>query len=104
MKMKVICIVLWSDTNKRHVQVKQLKIQKKAKTISEESELMYRFHGQSARSQCWFDIGPNWIEDKFITREPYFSKGCTLNEFQVKPISIGLHFLFQLYVQKKKSS
>ena len=35
----------------------------------------------------------------FRTREPDFSKGYTLNEFQVKHIRIGFHFMFHLHVQ-----
>ena len=35
-----------------------------------------------------------------MTRETDFSKGYTLNVFQVKPIIFGLHYLFQLSLQK----
>ena len=32
----------------------------------------YNFHGQSARSRCWFDIDHEWLEENFRKREPYF--------------------------------
>ena len=39
----------------------------------------YKFQGQSARSQRWFDLDLDWIEENFSTREPdlykkYFQK------------------------------
>ena len=34
------------------------------------NEAKYKFHGQSARSQRWFDLDLDWIEVNFITREP----------------------------------
>ena len=37
-----------------------------------------------------------------MTREPDFSKYYTLNVFHVKPISIGLNFLFQLALQNQQ--
>ena len=42
---------------------------------------MYQFKGQSTRSQHWFDIDTDWIEDTFMTRESDFPKGYTLNVF-----------------------
>ena len=74
---------------------------KKGKNL-EESEPTYKFHGQSARSQHWFDIYPNHIEDKFMTREAYLKKVRTLNVFQVKLIRIGLNFQFDLDLKKKQ--
>ena len=32
----------------------------------------FKFQGQSARSQCWFDLEFDWIEVNFNTREPDF--------------------------------
>ena len=49
--------------------------------------------------QYWFDLDPEWIEENFMTREPHFSKDFTLNVFEVKQISIGFHFMFQLDVK-----
>ena len=34
------------------------------------NESNYKFHGQSARSQRWFDLDFYWIEVKFSTHEP----------------------------------
>ena len=49
-------IVIRSKTNTGHVQVKQLKRQKKKKISPEEYEPQYKFQVQSARSQHFFDI------------------------------------------------
>ena len=40
----------------------------------EEPEPMYQFQGQYARSQHWFELDPDWIEDTFMTRDPDFFK------------------------------
>ena len=34
------------------------------------NEAKFKFQGQFARSQRWFDIDFDWIEEKFITHEP----------------------------------
>ena len=34
----------------------------------------FKFQGQSARSQIWFNLDLDWIEIKFSTREPDFYK------------------------------
>ena len=36
------------------------------------SEAKFKFQGQSARSQRWFDLDFDWIEVNFSTREPDF--------------------------------
>ena len=33
-------------------------------------EAKFKFQGQFARSQRWFDIDFDWIEETFITHEP----------------------------------
>ena len=38
------------------------------------TEAKFKFQGQSARSQLWFDLDLDWIEINFITREPDFYK------------------------------
>ena len=38
------------------------------------SEAKFKFQGQSARSQLWFDLDLNWVEINFSTREPDFYK------------------------------
>ena len=48
--------------------------QKGGKPSPEEPEPQYNFKGQSTRSQDWFDLDPDWIEDNFLTGEPGFSK------------------------------
>ena len=47
--------------------------QKALKSISENKnkyEAKFKFQGQLARSQRWFDIGFDWIEVNFSTHEP----------------------------------
>ena len=68
---------------------------------TEELEPTYQFQGRSTKSQHWLCIDTYLIEGNFMTREPGFSKVCTLNVFHVKPMSICLNFLFQLALQKK---
>ena len=38
------------------------------------NESKFKFQGQSARSQLWFDLNLDWIDVKFCTREPDFCK------------------------------
>ena len=38
------------------------------------NEAKFKFQGQSARSQQWFDLDFDCIEVNFITREPDFYK------------------------------
>ena len=38
------------------------------------SEAKFKFQGQYARSQIWFDLDLDWIEINFSTREPGFYK------------------------------
>ena len=38
------------------------------------TESKFKFQGQSARSQLWFDLDLDWIEINFSTREPDFYK------------------------------
>ena len=38
------------------------------------TEAKFKFQGQSARSQLCFDLDLDWIDKKFRTREPDFSK------------------------------
>ena len=34
------------------------------------TEAKFKFQGQSSRSQIWFDLGLDWIDINFSTREP----------------------------------
>ena len=36
------------------------------------TESKFKFQGQSARSQIWFDLDLDWIDINFSTREPDF--------------------------------
>ena len=48
-------------------------IQKDLKLIAEnnnKNEAKFKFQGQYARSQRWFDLDFDWIEVKFSTSEP----------------------------------
>ena len=38
------------------------------------NDAKFKFQGQSARPQCWFDIDFDWIEANFSTSEPDFYK------------------------------
>ena len=38
------------------------------------TESKFKFKGQSARSQLWFDLDLDWIDINFSTREPDFYK------------------------------
>ena len=38
------------------------------------NEYKFKFQGQSARSQLWFDLDLNWVDINFSTREPDFYK------------------------------
>ena len=43
-------------------------------TDKNKNEAKFKFQGQSARSQRWFDLDFDWIEVNFHTREPGFYK------------------------------
>ena len=43
-------------------------------TDKNKNEAKFKFQGQYARSQLWFDLDLNWVEINFITREPDFYK------------------------------
>ena len=43
-------------------------------TYKNKNEAKFKFQGQSARSQHWFDLDFDWIEVNFSTREPDFYK------------------------------
>ena len=45
-----------------------------AATDKNKNEAKFKFQGQSARSQKWFDLDLDWIEVNFSTREPDFYK------------------------------
>ena len=43
-------------------------------TNQNKNEAKFKFQGQSARSQLWFDLDLNWVEINFSCREPDFYK------------------------------
>ena len=43
-------------------------------TDKNKNEAKFKFQGQSARSQIWFDLDLDWIEINFSSREPNFYK------------------------------
>ena len=43
-------------------------------TDQNKNEAKFKFQGQSARSQIWFDLDLNWVEINLSTREPDFYK------------------------------
>ena len=45
---------------------------KYAATDKNKNAAKFKFQGQSARSQRWFDLDFDWIEVNFSTREPIF--------------------------------
>ena len=51
--------------------VKGLKVSKENRNKNEEK---FKLQGQSARSQHWFDLDFDWIEEKFSIHEPDFYK------------------------------
>ena len=61
------------------------------------NEAKFKFQGQSARSQRWFDLDFDWIDVNFITRETDFYKKTfqshantqDTNTFKIFQIPIG---------------
>ena len=51
------------------------------------NEAKFKFRGQYERSQCWFDLDFDWIEENFSTREPELYrkifKVMTIHKIQV---------------------
>ena len=73
---------------------------KDLKLISEynnKNEAKFKFQGQSARSQRWFDLEFDWIEVIFSTSEPGFYKKTfqshdntqDINTFKIFQVPIG---------------
>ena len=48
-------------------------------TDKNKNEAKFKFQGQSARSQRWFDLDLDWIEVNFSTREPDLYKETISN-------------------------
>ena len=48
-------------------------------TDKNKNEAKFKFQGQSARSQRWFDLDLDWIEVNFSTHEPDFYKETISN-------------------------
>ena len=68
-------------------------------TDKNKNEAKFKFQGQSARSQQWFDLDFDWIVVNFSTREPDFYK---TNSKAMMIHNILIHsetFKFQLEMQ-----
>ena len=56
-------------------------------TDKNKNEAKFKFQGQSARSQSWFDLDFDLIEVNFITHEPdfynFFFKAMTIHKIQI---------------------
>ena len=55
-------------------------------------EAKFKFQGQSARSQLWFDLDLDWIEVNFSTREPDFYKQVFQSHDYTQDINILKRF------------
>ena len=64
------------------------------------TESKFKFQGQSARSQLWFDLDLDWIDTNFSTCEPDFYKKhfkfMTISKTQIH----SKNFKSQLEMQK----
>ena len=66
-------------------------------TDKNQNQYKFKFQGESARSQWWFDIDFDWIEVNFSTLEPDFYKNCfqsyddtqDINSFKFFEVPIG---------------
>ena len=66
-------------------------------TYKSKNEAKFKFQGQSARSQQWFDLDLDQIEVNFSTRDPDFYKICfqshddtqDINTFKFFQVPIG---------------
>ena len=65
------------------------------KKSSSSIKIRYLFQGQSARSQYWFKLDTNWIEETLRKGSLVSSKGFIKNILKEKKENIELHFLFQ---------
>ena len=65
-------------------------------TYKKKNEAKFKFQGQSARSQLWFDLDLNWVEINFSTREPDFYKKLFKSITIHKRIIHSKHFKCQL--------
>ena len=64
------------------------------------TESKFKFQGQSARSQLWFDLYLDWIYMDFITREPNFYKIFFHSHDDKQDKDTYKNFKFQLEMQK----
>ena len=68
-------------------------------TDKNKNEAKFKFQGQSARSQQWFDLHSDWIVVNFSTREPDFYKNF-FKAMMIHKILIHLNaFKLQLEMQ-----
>ena len=68
-------------------------------TDKNKNDAKFKFQGQSARSQPWFNLELNWVEINFSTREPDFYKKLFKVMTIRKTIIRSKHFKFQSEMQ-----
>ena len=56
------------------------------------NEAKFKFQGQSAISQRWFDLGFDWIEVKFSTSEPGFYEKKIQRHYNTQDINLFKFF------------
>ena len=72
---------------------KDLKITEENKN---KNEVKFKFQGQSARSQRWFNIDLDCIEEHFSTREPIFYKTIYKRHDETKDTNTFKMFVVQI--------
>ena len=63
------------------------------------TESKFKFQGQSARSQLWFDLDFDWIEINFSSREPDFYKKLFQSHGDTQDNNTFKNFKYQLKMQ-----
>ena len=74
MSIEITWMLIWSNTNTRHVLVKQLKVKKKERIKSRIIITIISFSRKVYKITTFFYIDPDWIEDNFMTSESDFFK------------------------------
>ena len=66
-------------------------------TDKNKNEAKFKFQGQSARSQRWFDLDLDWIEVYFSTREPDLYKKYFQSHDDTQDINTFKFFQVKMY-------
>ena len=67
--------------------------------IRTKNEAKFKFQGQYARSQIWFDLDLDWIGINVSSREPGFYKKLFLSHDDTQDYNKFKHFKYQLEMQ-----